>query len=482
MENSKLSKLLRSFSKNEFEDFGKFINSPYFNSSEQITKFYKLVSKHYPDLNSPELDKKNIFKAIFGRENYKDKKMRDLLSRITKLAEDFLAINEFRTMQLSKKRLVLKQLAKKDLDKHFTSFARESELLLDKEKITDSGFFFNKYSILKEKRSYLETQKSVGKRVKFFDEITKEIDAFIYYSIYKILKYYITFEIHSRLIKHDYDYKLRGEIMDFLKSNPADNYPVIMIYNSMILMNTSKEENPHYYKTIELLEKNIKSIHLDDLKLIYTELYNYTRIRALKGDKQFQKENYRILKDMVEKGVYPAEGNHLTENSLISIFSSALIEKDYDWALKFLDEHIDMLPPESKQNTSLYSMGILNYRKRNYQKALDSLSRVSIDDFYYHIRVKNHEIKIFFELGDYEKVLFTIDSFRHFLASNKLIPDYLKVRFLNYANYSGRIANALLSSSPGDKVIPIKKEIDKHDVASLENRTWLLEQIENIKK
>jgi hypothetical protein len=183
---------------------------------------------------------------------------------------------------------------------------------------------------------------------------------------------------------------------------------------------------------------------------------------------------------MVTRGVYPVEGDHLTENALITIFSTVLIEKDYDWALKFLNEHIDMLPSKNKDNALSYCMGILNYRKGKYKESLDKLAKVSIDDFYYHLRVKNHEIKIFFELGDYEKVMFTVDSFRHFLNSNKLIPDYLKTRFSNYVNFTSRLANALLTNNPVEKIIPIRREIDAHD-ATLENRTWLLEQIDKIK-
>lgn len=477
MGNSKLYQLLKTFSKSEFEDLGKFISSPYFNTSPQISRLYKIIVNCYPDFGSPRLNKERIFKSIYRKGKFDDKKIRDLYSRMLKLAEEFMAVNEFRKISLLKKRFVLKQLAKKNLEKHFTSIAKELKSMLDKEEITDGEYFFSKYSLFKENRSYLEIQKSVGKRGKFFGDITKEIDAFIYYSIYKIIKYHLTFQIHSRLIKHDYDYKLRKEILDYLEKNPSNDYPVIMIYFHMVLMNINFDD-ANYYRAIELLEKNLSSIKHEDLKLIYTELYNYTRIRSAEGSKKFHKENYRILKEMVTRGVYPAEGNHLTENALITIFSAALIEKDYEWALVFLNEHIEMLPSESKENALSYCIGILNYRKGKYKEALEKLARVSIDDFYDHIRVKNHEIKIFFELRDFEKVLFTVDSFRHFLSSNELIPDYIKIRYVNYVNFAGRIANALLSNNPADKIIPIRNEIEKHDVAALENKVWLLEQIE----
>jgi hypothetical protein len=86
------------------------------------------------------------------------------------------------------------------------------------------------------------------------------------------------------------------------------------------------------------------------------------------------------------------------------------------------------------------------------------LAKISIDDFYYHIRVKNHEIRIFLSWV-ITKVLFTVDSFRHFLTSNTLIPDYLQTRFLNYVNFISRIANALLTNHPAEKLNEITDEI-----------------------
>ncbi|MCI0449853.1 MAG: hypothetical protein L0Y79_08720 [Chlorobi bacterium] len=478
MENSKLHQLLKTFSKSEFDALGKFIYSPFYNTSLQITKLYKILSNYYPELNSPRLTKEKIYMLIYRSGKFDDKKIRDLYSRMLKLTQEFIAVSEFKTMPVLQKRLVLEKLAGKNLEKHFTSLAKELENILDREEITDGEYFFNRYTLMKEKRSYMEIQKSVGKREKFFGDITKEIDAFIYYAIYKIIKYYLTFQIHSRLIKHDYDYKLRKEVLDYLEKNPATDYPVIMIHYHMVLMNINLDDDDSYYKATRLLEKNTGSIKQEDLKLIYTELFNYTRIRSATGSREFHNENYRILKDMVAKGVYPVEGNYLTENALITIFSAALIEKDFDWALEFLDEHIGKIPKEAKENALSYCIGILNYRKGKYTEALEKLSKVSIEDFYHHMRVKNHEIKIFFELGDFEKVMFTVDSFRHFLNLNKLIPDYIRIRYLNYVNFTGRLANALLSASPADKIIPIKKEIEKHDVAALENQQWLLEQIE----
>src|SRR5947199_8380303 len=96
MENSKLIQILRTFTIDEFEDFGKFVYSTFFNNSEQIIKLYNYIKKYYPQLESKFMTKENIYKEIYGNNEYKDKKVRDLLFRTLKLAEDFLAYSDIR--------------------------------------------------------------------------------------------------------------------------------------------------------------------------------------------------------------------------------------------------------------------------------------------------------------------------------------------------------------------------------------------------
>jgi len=111
---------------------------------------------------------------------------------------------------------------------------------------------------------------------------------------------------------------------------------------------------------------------------------------------------------------------------------------------------------------------------------LQTLVKVSVNDFYYHLRVKNHLLKIYYEQGDLESTLGVIDSFRHFLSTNKLIPDYIRIRFVNFVNFFSRLVNSRLSKDSSNISI-IKRDILNVKPSQLENGTWLLERIDEIK-
>src|SRR4030095_4770390 len=229
----------------------------------------------------------------------------------------------------------------------------------------------------------------------------------------------------------------------------------------------------------KLLNENLHTLEVNDQREILIFIFNYTQIEATKGSEVFKKENYEILKQQIEMGLYPMDGKYFSDYSFITIVATALQNKDYKWAETFIDVYKQELSPEKRENVFNYCVSILNYRLGNHQKALEGLAKISLDDFYYHLRVKNNVIRIFFELGDYENVLFTIDSFCHFLISNQHMPDYVKTRYINYVNFPSRAANALLSGHTPEKLAVLKEEIKNHD-SNFENRIWLLEQLEKI--
>jgi len=478
LEDSKLTQLLKTFTPLELKRLENFILSPFFNTSKQINTLFNILKKSYPEFD--DIAKEKIFKAIYPNETYKDKKVRDLLSRLLKLTEAYLAHLEFSGMDMLQIRFAMQQLSRRNLEKHFTGKLKEAEQQLDKEKIVSADYFFNKYSILKEKRSYLEILTSLGKRTLFFNDIIEETDLFVVYSIYKILKYGLTFQTHERISRHKYDFKMLDEILLYLKANPINDYPVIMIQYYTIILNRDEGDESMYFELRNLLKNNLDTLEEDDRRTIMVVLFNYTKTQALKGNQMFRKENYIILKDTIEKGLHPMEGNFFPESSYITVVGTALQEKDYQWAENFMKSYKEQLPPEQRENAYNLCNSILNYRLGKYGVALKGLARVSIDDFYYHLRVKNHQLKIYYEMGDYDSTERTIDSFRHFLSTTKFIPEYIKVRFVNYVNFVSRIVNARLSGHLHN-LIDIKNEIVNFNQEHLENKTWLLEQINKVK-
>lgn len=478
LKNSKLIEILKSLNSAEMSQLESYVLSPYFNRSKQIGVLFSLIKENQPSYSL--LTKEKIFKSIYSKESYQDKKVRDLLSRMLKLTEDFLAMTEYSQNKILQSRFTLQQLAARNLEKHFAGKIKETENEISKSKTMSPDLLFSIYSVFREKRQYMEVVKGTKKRAIYYGDISKEIDLFTSYTVYNILKYEIIILANEKDIKSSSSFKILDHVLEFVSLNSFDEYPVIMIYYYLIMLNRKSDDMEAYIKLRDLIDKNIDYVSEDDKVTMLVEQFNFTKIQALKGIDFYRKENYRILKQNTDKGIFPKEGKYFSENSFIMIASTAFQQKDFEWAESFIKKCLNEVDPAKKQNVYTYLMGALNYRKGNYGEALKYLAKVSTDDFTYYYRVKNNEIKIYYETGDYESVIRVADSYRHFLSKVKYMPDFIKERFTNFVNFLTRVSNAQLTGNL-KIILDVKKEILSIKQETLENKIWLLDQINKIK-
>ncbi|MCX7877427.1 MAG: hypothetical protein N2510_02175 [Ignavibacteria bacterium] len=479
MKDSKLTELLRAFSRQEITEFEKFLKSPFFNNSKIISDFFRLITKYYPAFDNEYLTHENIHKTLYPGEKFDKRKIFSLLSRTSALAEDFLIYKRFGQMDVSRKNMLMKEFAERNLDNFFTDALKKAETSINEMKVINNTSLYLIHSFKNTRRDFLESKQSLGKREEFFKEIESEYEAFLNYSLYKILKYLNELHTHTKVLNLEHKFKMQNEVIKFIEGNPPVRYPVIMIYYHLVKMQKNESDIRSYYEVSKLLNSSYDTIDKDDLKEIYAVMYNFTLLHAIKDNKEMAGENFRLVKEMIAKGIHPRDGNFFAENSFITIFRTAMIEKDYEWGYDFLNQYIERIPPDKRENVYTLCSGIYAYYKEKYEEALEKLASVKVSDFIYGIRVKNFQIRTLWMLGRYEDVWYMIDSFRHTISSNPKIPQYQKVRFMNFLNFTQRAARAILSEKK-DRINSLICEIESHPVETFENKTWLLENLRKL--
>ncbi len=481
---TKLVLLLRTFNKTEFEKFEKFVKSPFFNSSEQLVSFFEILKKDHPDYKV--LTKEKIFGHFYPKEEYKDKKIRDLFSRMLEIAQSFLAQLELEKNENTKSFYVLRQLLERRLERHFKSRYKETEKNLSAYTIIDEEYFISEYTKLKLNLEQLNTFKNVSLETSYGELIYDEYDHFLNFVIYKVLNYTLVFSIRKYSLNSEVNLEFSGKVIEFLDKYPRENYPVISIIRNVLRLQ-SKENEPvsdedvqTYNMLVGQLTDNFDNLNKENKRFIYIYLVNYTRLKSLAYNPYFKEEYYRLLKFSIENDLYPKENNYFNESSYVIVATEALIRKDFEWAEYFIEKYKLELKDEVRENAYTLCMANLYYRKGNYEKALKFLVKVSIEDIYYQLKVKNLQVKIHYEIGDYEMCKSVIDSFRHFLSSVKQFPEFVRIRFVNYINLTSRMVNVWLGGDPRN-MIEINREIKEIAQEKVESKSWLIAQAAKIK-
>ncbi len=119
MQKSQLAAILRSLSKDEYKEFGRFIHSPYFNNRDEVSRYYEALKEFYPLFSSKRLTEEIMFSKVYPGKNFSGLLMRKLNSLMISQAMNFFAVSSFKENELEFNVKILDRLREKKLDAMF---------------------------------------------------------------------------------------------------------------------------------------------------------------------------------------------------------------------------------------------------------------------------------------------------------------------------------------------------------------------------
>ena len=134
MGKKKLLKLLRTLTKEETRQFARWIDADVISQSTALQELYGYVRKFYPTYPSDDLSLENIASAVFTKEAYNPKKIRDLLSDLSLLLEDYLAWVEVRADNLLRRKVLARSMARRNDLENFDQQIYQAKQLLQRNK------------------------------------------------------------------------------------------------------------------------------------------------------------------------------------------------------------------------------------------------------------------------------------------------------------------------------------------------------------
>ena len=120
---------------------------------------------------------------------------------------------------------------------------------------------------------------------------------------------------------------------------------------------------------------------------------------------------------------------------------------------------------------------MIEFKKKNFEKALEYLSKVEIIFFYFKYHLKILYLQVYYELNYTEQAISMIDSFKHFLKNNKYVPDSLGVNYKKFTDYYIRLLNVKTTYRKSEVKI-FKEKIQKEERLFFKN--WFLEKLNEL--
>lgn len=475
MQNTKVLKLLQTFTKSEFKDFGVFVSSAYFNREKVLINFYNSLKRYYPDFTHQNLTSEIFFKSLFPEKKYSDALMRNIISDFLKLAEKFLKFAHFENEKFYGQYLLLKELTNRKQESLFKANFKLADKFLDSDDARDEIYYQNKFLLEDEWRRNHVVNSS--KMLFETDNLDKQSQSLHVYYITEFIKLYAILLNQSKYtFDYKFDFALFEAVRDYLEKNFSvyNNIPYIKIfYNCVMLYKTGEEI---YFKELKvLLKKHYRLLTLTDRKNIFIVITKFCDEQILKGIFNFYEEKFAIFEDFLKTRAF-YEGNDFMAHYIYEAIASNAVDcGKTEWALKFLEKYKKIVHSDFRESSYNICLSELLFSNGKYSEALEKLSLVIPINVKVRTRINILLLKIFYCTKETSSFNSLLESSRKYIIRNKTVQEINKTQFGNFLKFINKLYRIRLNKDLSHELKPLSEKIQNCN--ELVSKKWMIEAV-----
>lgn len=489
----KLLEILKTFDKSELKKLRRFISSDYFNTNESVTKLYKLLAAFFPgfDINDPRMKPEQLFRKIFGSRKFDEKTYRYLLSTLYSLVEKYLAFSLFEDSQLEVKKYTVDHMIERRLFNAAKKNLEAIESTVDADPKISGDYVYNKVEIthLWHQLYFLSNLQDpiIDKRIQqgelqLFRSVVEH--SHNYQILLSVGNTYNTpipdnllFEFHQ-CVNYRKLFSYAEETAKNIKPGSSEELinTALRIYLCFMITMIDIYDEEYFSKMKDMVYKHSGMF----MKPEQQNLHIMLTTCCMKKRKAISEEKYlgiffEVIKNAVSMDLYTSyTAQYMDVTNFLVIFQTAIQLKEYDWAASFIRQYGDRISPEYSEDIINYAFSELFFSKKQYEHSLSSLSKVRLKLFRLKIPVKNLELRLYYELNYIEEAYSLIDSFIHFLTSNKKIRNDERKNHMKFVEFYREILKAKAASGKTRTNKDFKKELLAASL--LPHKAWLIEK------
>lgn len=476
MFNSALTKVLKTFSKQEIKEFGLFIKSPFFNTNQSVVRLYEQIKMLHPDFDEKLSGKKLLFEKAFGKIDFNDSFMTMTVFRLMELAKQFLVFANLQRNDLFNGTILLDELNHRELDNLLVKSISDLDKKIKKEKANDAETYYAKYKLeyykndIKSRDTKMITYKDILDKELILEQKYMNTNFFI-----NSLKFFQYFLNQKNFVVNTEGYPdFINEILGYIDQNPDYlNEPELNLYYKLVKLLITNDDK-YFFEMYKKLFEDKDDLKINSKHNLIAVLRNYAQRKVQEGQREYVEKAFEILKFSLEKDIttYSPSSKYMTETRFMNIVWTGLSLKKLDFTEEFINKYINKIEPEKRQYVFAYNAAKLEFERNNFSLALQKLSESGqVKNVMYKAAIKQLQLMIYFELKYFIPAGELLDSYRHFTKTDKLLPEIYKSQCNTFINYYDRLLKIAVSTDK--KSIDLEKLITELKLTPL---NWLLKK------
>ncbi len=471
MEKSQLIQVLRTFSRKELRELGKWVRSPAHNQREDVILMYDYLTEKDHYLVDEYLLKEDVFPYIYPNEDYDDARLRQTMHFFFKLIEDFLLYQEWSEDDAKIKLTLAKAYRKRKLTKAFLKNLRLAQRRLEEQPLRNEQFYQNNHSLQQEQYLFQSTQKRITEYN--LQELSDSLDL-TYLS--EKLRQSVHMLTHQKVYKTNYNLGLIAPVLSYIEENNFLNIPAIGIYYYGLKTLTEAEDESNFFQLKKLIIENGALFPKDEMKDIYLMAINYGIGRMNAGMEQYYKEAFDLYKAGFESEVL-IEKAGISRWTFLNVVSIGVKSEEYTWTEQFIENFQKYVDAEYRENIVCYALGLLHFNQKNYNKAMPLFLRVDYKDILLTLNTKALLLIMYYEQEEFDALESLIDSMQTYVR-RKDVVGYHKQIYKNVIYLTKKLLRINPYNSKQKK--QLKEEFETTTPLQKSHREWFLEKLDEM--
>lgn len=480
MHNSNLIQLLRTFNRKEMTRLKEFAYSPYHNKHEMVRHLIHYLSDEFPSLDTKNCDRALLGALLMGDE-YSQEKLDHVFSYALKLAEAFLANEQFKEEDDLQQIYLLQKLRTKSHLKRYEKILKQSEKQLLKKPLRNHAFYHTQLLMATEGDDFYTQMARLGRDERLQE---KEANLDLYYFTVKLMDA-CEMMVRRNFMSGDYTTQMTEEIAQHISENiqKYDSHPAVIIYYQIYQM-LKNEADTYYFELIPLLDTQSQYFPIEEQKYVFQIAQNYCIQQINKGHPKFMRELFKLYQILLKNQLLLDDGL-LSQWHYKNIVTVGLRLEEFEWTRSFIEDYKKLLDKEVFENAYNFNLASYYYSTQQLNDALELLISVEYTDLRYNLDAKSLLLRIYYDLEEDDALLSLIAAFKKFIQRNKLIADFRKRGYTQMVNFTHRLYK-LKNKKEIEKKDKFKGQIEKLKEAIDEgegifNLNWLQQKVEELR-
>ena len=465
---SRLIEVLRTFSKKDFREFKKWVDSPSHNQRQDVVALYDYLLENNNLQDESALEKQIVFPFLYKNEKYDDSKMRQVMHFMFKAIEDYLIYSEINKNPTYLKIALARNYRKKRLIKQAEKTINNIENELKKATIQSNIHFRNKYLFEEEKYNFLIGLKQIRTELNLQDASESLEVSFI---VDKLNQAGLMAS-HKSVYNIEYDKGLLSEVLNHVENKGLLKKPYVATYYYIYKTLVEKEVDSHFENLKFQINNSGHTFPPEEKGPIYLMAVNYCIHRMNAGAKEYIKEAFLLYKEGIENKALIEDTGYLSRFAFQNVIAIALRLKEYQWVENFIKDYQDFLQEKYRQSSVHYNQAKLYYEKGDYDKATELFMQFEHKDILLNLNAKSMLLKMYYEQSEFRILESLLESVRAYLQRKKVMG-YHKSNYKNIIRYTKK----LLKVNPYSKAQKEKLKAEIETAKPLTEKAWLLKQL-----